>query len=156
MVMSFNLAPHMARLVGCGRRTTASDAHTVIKSLYTIFTIIAFIQWTFYRIVIVSLDCRFLRFQNYISFIMMGNWLSFHVIILNTLIKDTFFSKFYDNNINRKSNNICDYVLLHEILFFVSEKFYKKTKNIEVNLATFSFGDIAGFKTVVSVCLSDM
>ena len=34
----------------------------------------------------------------FISFLLMGNWLSFYLIILRTLIKkDTLFGKFYDN-----------------------------------------------------------
>ena len=39
--------------------------------------------------------------------------------------------------------------------FFVSVKFHGAHRNhkVEVNLATLSFGDITGFKTVVSVCL---
>ena len=52
----------------------------------------------------VGLIIDFFGFKTiFISFLMMGNWLSFYSVIGKTVIKkDTYFRKFNDDNVNRR------------------------------------------------------
>ena len=48
----------------------------------------------------------------------------------------------------------CRILSLHQILFLMSVKLYEDCHRVDVNLANFCFGDMNGFKIVVSLCLS--
>ena len=98
-VMSFLLILHLPRLFVWERKNT-SDRHNFFSCVY-IYIYIYIFNFYFYCLHsvdmlrinnCVGLNIDFFGFKIiFVCFLMMGNWLSFYLIICRTLIKDGFF-----------------------------------------------------------------